>query len=182
MPRRRSCTIQHRIARLTAFLHEHAKTAKRGNKPAMAANTKKAAECSHVCNVRKTRFATAPDANRTAIAAEDAGAFTAIEKSSAHSTQNTAAAAQIPFSFLPKYCLPWLACPLADTMRQGVFPNIESDSAHGTSHSSCMQMVCATSYVANCGYKVLLIQMSLAPSTELIMCKCMKGARALHGE
>ena len=148
----------------------------------MAANTRKAAECSHVCNVRKTRFATAPDANRTAIAAEDAGAFTAIEKSSAHSTQNTAAAAHIPFSFLPNHCLPCLACSLAETMRPGPFPNIENKSAHGTSHSSCMQMGSATPYVANCSHKVLLVRMSLQPSTELIMCKCMKGARALHEE
>ena len=58
----------------------------------MTAKTRNAAECSQVCSDRNKKFAAAPDANRTAMAEDDAGAFTAIENSSAHSTQKTAAA------------------------------------------------------------------------------------------
>ena len=60
--------------------------------PAIAAKTKNAAECSQLCRVRKTRFAATPDAKRTAMAADVAGAFTPMLNSSAQSTQNTAAA------------------------------------------------------------------------------------------
>ena len=73
----------------------------------MIANTRNAAECSQVCSDRNNRFATAPVANRTAMAAEDAGALTAMENSSAHSTQKTAAAAKHPLKVWLHASGPW---------------------------------------------------------------------------
>lgn len=53
---------------------------------------RKAPERSQECSDRKMRLVRAPVANSTAIAADEAGAFTVMENISEHSTQNTAAA------------------------------------------------------------------------------------------
>lgn len=63
-----------------------------GAAPATAANSTKDQERSAECSDRNTRFAAAPVAKSTAIAAAVAGALIAMLNSSAHSTQNTAAA------------------------------------------------------------------------------------------
>ncbi len=77
-----------------AFLAWYSTAVSLRGTPATAAKMRNAPERSQECSDKKMRLVRAPVPNRTAMAADEAGALTVMENISAHSTQNTAAATQ----------------------------------------------------------------------------------------